>query len=316
MGKNSELQTAQNNKKDEFYTQYEDIEAELKHYKKHFKNKIIFCNCDDPEWSNFWKYLKDNFNTFKLKKLISTHYEKDKTSYKLEYDGREIVKTDLEGDGDFRSDECIEILKEANIIITNPPFSLFRPYISQLIKYKKKFIIIGNVNAITYKEVFPLFKKNKLWLGHSIHSGDREFRVPKDYPLEAAGYRTDVNGNNYIRVKGVRWFTNLNYDNRYQNLPLTKEYNPNDYPKYDNYDAINVSKTADIPSDYFGAMGVPITFMDKYNPKQFEIIGNSSELAGEITLNEKVHKKPQRFYLNGKRMYDRIVIRRKTEVEA
>ncbi|MDR0914226.1 MAG: adenine-specific methyltransferase EcoRI family protein [Oscillospiraceae bacterium] len=185
---------------------------------------------------------------------------------------RKNALTLLEGDGDFRSAECIELLKQADIVVTNPPFSLFREYIAQLMEYKKDFIIIGNLNAITYKEVFPLIAQNKLWLGVSIHSGDREFRVPDDYPLKAAGYRVDENGIKYIRVKGVRWFTNIDTTKRHENLILYKTYNPAEYPKYDNYDAINVDKTADIPNDYDGVMGVPITFLDKYNPAQFEIV--------------------------------------------
>lgn len=178
----------------------------------------------------------------------------------------------LHGDGDFRSAECIELLKQADIVVTNPPFSLFREYVAQLIAYNKKFLIIGNQNAITYKEIFPLIKGNKLWLGCSIHSGDREFGVPDDYPLMAANSRIDENGKKYIRVKGVRWFTNLDYKERHEELILYKRYNPEEYPKYDNYDAINVDKTADIPCDYDGVMGVPITFLDKYNPEQFEIV--------------------------------------------
>lgn len=310
-----DLQTANRNKKDEFYTQLSDISMEMKHYRGYFKGKTILCNCDDPYESNFFKYFALNFNTFGLKKLICTCYadspiiytqlsfkegdeefikvEAERKPYKLELTEVVDVNGDgaidlediqamlkmkkykprvLKGNGDFRSKECIDILKEADIIITNPPFSLFREYIGQLYKYDKKFIIIGNVNAITYKEVFPLIKENKLWLGKSIHSGDREFRVPDNYPLKASGFRVDEQGIKYIRVKGVRWFTNLEYDDRLEDLPLYKEYNEKEYPKYDNYNAIEVSKTADIPKDYDGYMGVPITFLDKYNPEQFEII--------------------------------------------
>lgn len=179
----------------------------------------------------------------------------------------------LQGDGDFRSQECIDLLKDADIVVTNPPFSLFREYVAHLEKYDKKFLIIGNVNAITYKDIFILFKENKVWLGESIHSGDREFRVPDYYPLDAAGYRVDEHGNKYIRVKGVRWFTNLDTSKRHENLTLYKKYEPALYPQYDNYDAINVNKVADIPYDYDGVMGVPITFLDKHNPDQFEIMG-------------------------------------------
>lgn len=313
---NKALSAAGQAKKDEFYTQLVDIENELRHYKEHFKGKVVFCNCDDPYESNFFKYFAINFNHLGLKKLICTCYAgspvvytqlslfgdeevigeepSDKKPYKIEIthvddlngDGA-VDLTDVElllrsvdgkptllnGDGDFRSDECIELLKEADIIVTNPPFSLFREYMAQLVKYEKHFLIIGNVNAVTYKEVFPLFKENKLWLGASIHSGDREFRVPDSYPLQAAGYRIDDNGIKYIRVKGVRWFTNLDYSERHEDLVLYRSYTPDEYPHYANYDAVDVGKTAEIPCDYYGAMGVPVTFMDKFNPDQFEIIG-------------------------------------------
>jgi len=212
--------------------------------------------------------------------------------------------TRLNGDGDFRSQECIEILKEADIVVTNPPFSLIREYIAQLVEYEKQFLIIGNINAITYKEVFSLVKENKIWLGVSIHSGDREFRVPDYYPLDAAGYRVDKNGIKYIRVKGVRWITNLDYKQRHEDLFLYKTYNSTKYPKYDNYDAINVNKTEEIPKDYDGVMGVPITFLDKYNPDQFEIIG----------IDRYVEDNPHyghRFKINGKEIYARILIKRK-----
>lgn len=313
---NKALSAAGQAKKDEFYTQLVDIENELRHYKEHFKGKVVFCNCDDPYESNFFKYFAINFNHLGLKKLICTCYAgspvvytqlslfgdeevigeepSDKKPYKIEIthvddlNGDDAVDlTDVElllrsvdgkptllnGDGDFRSDECIELLKDADIIVTNPPFSLFREYMAQLVKYEKHFLIIGNVNAVTYKEVFPLFKENKLWLGASIHSGDREFRVPDSYPLQAAGYRIDDNGIKYIRVKGVRWFTNLDYSERHEDLVLYLSYTPDEYPHYANYDAVDVGKTAEIPCDYYGAMGVPVTFMDKFNPDQFEIIG-------------------------------------------
>ena len=203
---------------------------------------------------------------------------------------RKNALTLLNGDGDFRSDECVDILKEADIVVTNPPFSLFREYVAQLIKHEKKFLIIGNVNAVTYKEVFPLIKENKMWMGYSIHSGDREFRVPDDYPLEAAGYRIDEQGRKYIRVKGVRWFTNMDYIERHTDLDLWKTYTPENYPTFDNYDAINVDVTAEIPEDYFGIMGVPITFLDKYNPDQFEILG--------ITLGNTVDYEMTNIYKN------------------
>lgn len=281
MSKNENLRKANKAKNDEFYTQLSDIEAELQHYEKHFKDKTVYCNCDNPEWSNFWKYFESNFEKLGLKRLIATYYDNDKQVYrtdlindtKHEPHGVWMTKIPLKGNGDFRSQECIDILKEADIVVTNPPFSLFREYVGQLIEYGKKFLIIGNMNAITYKDFFPLLKDNKVWLGVSIHSGDREFRVPEDYPLEAAGFRIDDEGNKYIRVKGVRWFTNLDTLNYNNYLTLVKHYAPIDYPKYDNYDAINIDKTKDIPIDYDGVMGVPISFMDKYCPEQFEILG-------------------------------------------
>lgn len=319
MANNKDLNKANKNKKDEFYTQLTDIEKELKHYKIHFKDAIVFCNCDDPEYSNFWKYFYLNFEQLGLKKLIATHYETEKPSYKLAYDGTEIINTPLEQNGDFRSPECIEILKECDIVCTNPPFSLFREYIAQLVKYEKLFIIIGNINAITYKNFFPLLKENKVWIGASIHSGDREFRVPNDYPLSASGFRQDEEGNKYISVKGVRWYTNLDYKGRCEDIPLFKKYNPTDYPKYVNYDAIEVSKVANIPEDYEGEIGVPITFMDKYNPEQFELLGTSRELVRE--LSEDVKKNgayPQigRFYLDigkdkYKKVYERLIIKKR-----
>jgi hypothetical protein len=279
-----DLHKAHKNKKDEFYTQLSDIEKELGHYREHFKGKVVFLNCDDPEESNFWKYFSLNFEYLGLKKLISTHFGNGKPAYKLEIvrdinkDGKinnlDTIKTKLKQNGDFRSPECIEILKESDIVVTNPPFSLFREFVSQLIEYNKNFVILGNINALCYKEIFKLFKENKIWLGFSIHSGDREFRVPKDYPLNAVGSRIDEKGNKYIRVKGVRWYTNLDYKERHEDFLLYKKYkgNEKDYPKYDNYNAINVDVTKEIPMDYEGVIGVPITFMDKYNPEQFEII--------------------------------------------
>ncbi len=333
MPNNKDLNKAGRNKKDEFFTQITDIEKELKHYKEHFKGKTIFCNCDDPEYSNFWLYFQLNFYELGLKKLIATHYEVDKPSYKMEIVATDqkgqigipdYVKTPLKQNGDFRSPECIEIVKEADIVITNPPFSLFREYLDQLIKYQKKFIIIGNINAITYKEVFPLIMNNEIWLGASIHSGDREFRVADDYPLEAAGWRIDEKGNKYIRVKGVRWYTNLDYIQRHEDLILYKSYNEVEYPKFDNYDAINVDKVVDIPADYFGVMGVPITFLDKYNPSQFEILGitDRQNTSGLRTKKYTIEDSPKYNDLNArgviksgetyKQIYARILIRRKT----
>jgi hypothetical protein len=290
---NKNLRSAKTDKKDEFYTQLSEIEKELKHYKNHFKGKVVLCNCDDPRVSNFFHFFSYNFERFGLKKLIATCYksqESDLFSNKnseraiyLEYTGdkngnnipdvNEIGINHLEGDGDFRSKECVELLKEADIVVTNPPFSLFREYVAQLIEYNKKFVIIGNLNALTYRDIFKLVKENKLWFGHSIHSGDREFRVPEDYPLNAASSRVDEDGNKFIRVKGVRWYTNLDFNERHEDLILYKNYKEEEYNKYENFDAINVDITKNIPLDYTGAMGVPITFIDKYNPDQFEIIG-------------------------------------------
>ncbi|OGI26830.1 MAG: modification methylase [Candidatus Moranbacteria bacterium RIFOXYB1_FULL_43_19] len=331
---NKNLHKASLAKKDEFYTQLDDIEKELKHYKDQFRGKVVYCNCDDPFESNFFKYFASNFNALKLKKLIATSYVKSpivggqlslfemeglkpegKEPFKIEISEVSDVNSDgavgltdiewllrhdanvsssLKDGGDFRSQECIELLKEADIVVTNPPFSLFREYLTQLIEYNKKFLIIGNVNAITYRECFKLIKDNKMWLGASIHSGDREFRVPDSYPLNAAGFRVDENGNKYIRVKGVRWFTNLDYKERHEELTLYKNYNPEEYPKYENYDAINVNKVLEIPKDYNGIIGVPITFLDKYNPEQFEIIGlgisNSGKEIGVKPYKEE-HKK-------------------------
>lgn len=221
------------------------------------------------------------------------------------------VATPLEGDGDFRSRECVELLKEADIVVTNPPFSLFRDYISQLMEYDKKFLIIGNINAVTYKESFGYIKDNKMWLGTSIHSGDREFRVPDNYPLEAAGFRVDADGNKYIRVKGVRWFTNMDYEERHDSIVLYKKYSPQEYRKYDNYDAIEVSKTAEIPMDYRGVMGVPITFLDKYSPEQFKIIGMSASAGYDpetVGIPKSEDYKDARPLLDGKNTYARVLI--------
>lgn len=316
--KNDTLNKANKAKKDEFYTQLTDIEKEMRYYIEHFRDKTIFCNCDDPEESNFWRYFQLNFYQLGLKKLVSTHYEESKPSYKLEIVAGEtskgqmkipdVIKTPLQQNGDFRSPECIEILKEADIVITNPPFSLFREYLAQLMEYEKKFIIIGNQNSITCKEIFPLIKENRMWYGASIHSHGRDFRVPDDYPLQAYEFRTDETGAKFINIKGVRWLTNLDYDMRHEEMLLYKTYTPEEYPKYDEYDAIEVKKTAEIPCDYYGKMGVPITFMDKYSPEQFEILG----------LDRYMDDNPhygRRFKLNGKETYARIIIRRRMENE-
>ena len=313
MAGNRDLRDAKRAKKDEFYTQLRDIEVELYHYRRHFKGKTVLCNCDDPRVSNFFRFFSYQFEFLGLKKLIATCYksqERDLFSRNdcekaiwLEYtgdkngnkipDAEEIGIHHFEGDGDFRSDECIDLLKQADIVVTNPPFSLFREYLAQLMEYKKKFLIIGHMNALTYKEVFPLFRDNKVWYGVSIHSGDREFGVPQSYPLQAAGYRVDDKGNKFIRVKGVRWFTNLDHAQRHEELILFKRYKeePELFPRYDNYDAIEVPHTAWIPEDYDGMMGVPITFLDKYCPDQFEIVGMAKRGAGDPALRSKVYTK-------------------------
>ena len=282
---NKNLKDANKAKSDEFYTQISYIEKEIINYKDHFRGKVIFCNCDDPEESHFWKYFSENFEHLGLKKLVSTHYETEKPSYKLEIiadingDGRinkfDTVRTPLQQNGDFRSPECIEILKSCDIVVSNPPFSLFREYVAQLFQYEKKFVILGNSNAITYREIFKLIKENKIWLWKSIHSGDVEFRVPSHYEIRSKSFRIGEDGCSYIRVPSIRWFTNLDYRERHEDLILYKSYygSENYYPKYDNYDAININITKDIPKDYVGVIGVPITFIDKYNPEQFEIVG-------------------------------------------
>lgn len=283
---NEKLHKANREKNDEFYTQLSDIEKELSHYREYFKGKTIFCNCDDPEWSNFWKYFELKFDKLGVKKVISTHFDKVKPTYKLELIGditgdgitnnMDIIKTGLKQNGDFRSPECVELLKEADIVITNPPFSLFREYVAQLVEYDKKFLIIGNKNTITYKEIFKLIKENKLWLGYTPKV--KRFRVPDSYEGKLISKEDD--GFKYANnVGNVTWFTNIETTLRHEKLDLYKKYTPEEYPHYDNYDAINVNKTCDIPEDYDGVMGVPITFLDKYNPEQFEIIalGNSRD---------------------------------------
>ena len=328
---NKNLHNASKAKKDEFYTQLVDIENELKHYKDQFRGKVVFCNCDDPKESNFVKYFSRNFEHLGLKKLIATHYKDanlftKETPYKLEYTGDKNgnrmpdpneFMTKMISNGDFRSEECVELLEEADIVVTNPPFSLFREYVSQLMKYSKKFLVIGNINAITYKECFRLIKDNKMWLGASIHSGDREFQVPDDYPLTAASSRIDSDGKKYIRVKGVRWFTNLDYEERHQNLVLYKKYTPGEYPKYDNYVAINVDKTAEIPVDYKRVIGVPITFLDKFSPDQFEVVGMSASAGYDATIvgiPKLEGFKDARPLINSKNTYARIFIKRKNTI--
>lgn len=310
MAGNRSLNAAAKAKQDEFYTQMPDIAQELKHYKRHFRGKIVLCNCDDPFESNFFKFFALNFNAWGLKKLICTcfngssiagrelnlfNYDEQPTTserkaYKVELtevtdvngdgatdllDVKEILKSSppvlLSGNGDFRSEECVALLKEADIVVTNPPFSLFREFVAQLIEFDKKFLIIGNQNAITYKEIFPLIRNNKLWLGYKC--GDMAFTVPDSYEPRATRYWVDESGQKWRSMGNICWYTNLDHKKRHEELDLYKTYSPEEYPKYDNYDAIEVSRVADIPMDYEGYMGVPITFLDKYNPDQFEIYG-------------------------------------------
>ena len=322
------LHKAKLNKKDEFYTQLSDIENELKHYKEHFKNKVVFCNCDDPRISKFFHYFSYNFEHLGLKKLITTCYKSQnmnlfsqndcEKAISLEYNGdkndnrvpdpEEIGIHHLKGDGDFRSEECIALLKQADIVVTNPPFSLFREYVSQLMKYNKKFVIVGDQNAITYKEIFKLMKENKIWLGVDNY-GTKWFGVKDDYDIKTESRKKIENGQKYFSSGRIVWFTNLEIKKRHEDLILYKTYNEAEYPKYDNYDAIEVSKTKEIPGNYKGAMGVPITFMDKYNPEQFEIIGIDRVLVEELT------GKINRFFIDGKEKYARILIKNKKILE-
>ena len=317
---NSRLQKAKKQKKDEFYTQLSDIEKELAHYKDCFKDKTVLCNCDDPRISNFFKYFSYNFEYLGLKKLISTCYKNQEPdlfsannserAIWVDYNGdkhgnrvpdpKEIGIKHFKHDGDFRSLECIELLKQADIVVTNPPFSLFREYVAQLVEYDKKFIIIGNKNAITYKDIFNLIKKNKLWLGYRNVNNDMWLFLPDD----EEEYEKIVDGKKMRHIQAC-WFTNIDHRKRHQDLILYKKYTPEEYPKYDNYDAIEVSKTKDIPCDYDGAMGVPITFLDKFNPKQFEILGMDDH---RLQYPEWRGRGPD---LNGKPIYRRIIIKRK-----
>ena len=292
---NTNLKTAKKNKNDEFYTLMEDIEKEMRYYKDFFKGKVVYCNCDDARESNFFKYFSLNFEFLGLKKLITTGYKADGKGVVLVYEGdkngnrrvdnEEIIVNELNGDGDFRSEECIEYLKECDVVVTNPPFSLFRQYVKQLMDYDKKFIIIGNQNAITYKKIFPYIKNNQLWLGMNFV---KSFEKPNG----------DIQ-----KFGNISWFTNIENKRRNEEIDLYKKYSFEDYPKYDNYDAIEVSRVDEIPMDYDGVMGVPITFLYKYNPTQFEIIG----------LDRYVEDNPHyghRFTIKGEETYARILIRK------
>ena len=298
---NRNLTKAKKHKNDEFYTQFSDIEKEIKHYKEQFKDKTVFCNCDNPIESHFWNYFYLNFKFLGLNKLISTHYDSDNPTYKLEYNGLgKTIKTKLIGNGDFRSNEVIDLLMKCDIVVTNPPFSLFRDYMKQLIDFKKLFLIIGSQNAITYKETFCLLKESKVWLGHN--SGSFKFRVPYNY--EGNNLFIDESGNKLTRLGNITWFTNLEVNKRSNSLKLYKKYNKDEYPHYDNYNAINISKVANIPIDYNGVMGVPITFMDKHNPEQFEILGIDRYMEDNPNYEK-------RFKIKDKEIYARILIKKK-----
>jgi hypothetical protein len=309
--KNSNLSKAKKVKNDEFYTQISDIEKELKHYKEYFKGKTVFLNCDDPQKSHFWKYFELNFNFLGIKRLISTHYKCGGGSYCLEIIGdlngdgkidyKDIKRTELKGNGDFRSDESIALLKQCDIVVTNPPFSLFREFISLLDEHKKQFLIIGNNNAITYKDCFNMIKEDKMWLGVNSNK-TMEFELHSNYQT---WNRVSLDGKKFGKVPSISWYTNLSHTKRNEDIILYKEYNKTDYPKYDNYDAINVDKVKDIPKDYFKVMGVPITFLTKYNPEQFEIVGIDRPLV------EKITGKVSRFKIDNRELYARIVIKRK-----
>lgn len=300
MSTNNNLQKAKSTKNDEFYTRLIDIEKELAHYKPHFQNKIVYCNCDDPTKSAFWTYFHQNFTELGLRKLISTHYNREASTYKMEYTGGDDnditagVRTPLTGNGDFSSKECLNILKECDIVVTNPPFSLFKNYVPLLIAYQKKFLIIGSKNAITYKEFFPLLKENKAWIGYN---NVKSFIQP-DGSIKKFG--------------NIGWYTNLDVEKRHEKLILNKKYVSEEYPKYDNYLAINVNKVSEIPYDYIGIMGVPITFLEKYNPDDFVILG-ADEAEGKGFSNGLYIEgsKYKQCYANGKRIYKRIFIRKK-----
>ncbi|MBR2771794.1 MAG: adenine-specific methyltransferase EcoRI family protein [Bacteroidales bacterium] len=347
---NKNLNAAKNAKKDEFYTQLTDIERELQHYWPHFRGKVVLCNCDDPYESNFFKYFALRFNQLGLKKLICTCYDgspvmgtelslfsldaegnEKKTAYKVEItevadmngdgavdlsDVEYLIQNDknvlssLRGNGDFRSKECIELLKEADIVVTNPPFSLFREYVALLMEFEKKFLILGSLNAITYKEIFPLIKENAIWLGYK--SGDMAFKVPEDYEVRETRYWEDETGQKWRSLGNICWLTNLDHNKRHEEMDLVCRYSPEEYPVYDNYNAINVNKTSDIPCNYAGAMGVPITFLDKYNPDQFEILNANDYRTNEL-VPIKFHGliKDKDSSINGKPIYVRILIRNK-----
>lgn len=329
--KNGNLAKARKDKNDEFYTRYEDVEAEVRNYREHFRGKTVLCNCDDPLKSNFCKYFLLRFRWYGLKRLICTSYGGDKHGTVLNVGDvicsngvapteDDVVETvmkagvrHLEGNGDFRSPECVSLLDEADIVVTNPPFSLFREFVGLLMEHGKKFLILGSQNNATYKEVFSLFMKNMVWLGYK--TGDMSFMVPEDTEPRETRYWQDRSGQKWRSLGNICWFTNLDHRKRHEPLYLSEEYSEKRYTKYDNYDAIEVGRTDDIPKDYFGAMGVPITFLDKYCPEQFEIAGITGG-AGVSGLYVEGCEKYDRPYLKGKRMYPRILIRRKGKDES
>ncbi len=332
---NKTLQQARKAKSDEFYTRLADIEKELKHYRQHFKGKVVLCNCDDPRVSNFFHFFSYNFEKLGLKKLITTCYKSqnmdlfsrhdDEAAIYLEYEGdkndnkvpdpEEIGIQHLQGDGDFRSPECIELLKQADIVVTNPPFSLFREYVGQLIEHQKKFLVVGTWNAITYRDIFKLIQSDSLWIGVNSNRNFSGFIVPEHYPLHGTEARLDEHGNRVVSSNNTCWFTNLENAKRHEDLPLFRTFDPEEHPEYDNYHAIEVNQVVNIPVDYEGVMGVPITFLNKYNPDQFEIVGSDADVK-EGLLPELVKSswdgKIDRAYLNGKRMYARLFIKRKS----
>ena len=317
MSNNTNLNIAKSAKNDEFYTRFEDIEKELKNYKDFFRGKVVYCNCDRVDGdnrSNFFVYFAENFKEFGLKRLICTSYNKGGKGRLCIYDDETNLNNiiDMDGDGDFRSEECVKWLKKCDVVVTNPPFSLFRDFMAQLVRYDKKFLVVGNMNAITFKEIFPLIKENKLWVGISTFNNGMYFAIPNDYEYkDTYKFKREIDGKKVMRVASICWFTNIEHSKRNLSLDLYKKYNPKDYPKYDNYDAINVNKTSDIPMDYNGVMGVPITFLDKYCPTQFEILD-----AREIGLSDKQKNKTTMLVkdadsaINGKPTYARILIRK------
>ena len=305
---NANLHKARKARLDEFYTRIEDVEAELYHYRDHFQDKTVYLNCDDQS-SAFWQYFSGRFDDLGLRRLVATKYPDGLQFRQDRGEGLQVIQ--LEGDGDFRSAECVEMLKQSGIVVTNPPFSLFREYVAQLIEHDKKFLILGNMNAITYKGVWPLIQGGQLWLGSTNFNNGMFFEVSPGWEYSASyNFPREMDGRPVCRVASICWFTNLDHARRHEELPLWKRYTPEEYPKYDNYDAINVNKVKEIPQDYDGVMGVPITFLDKFNPDQFEILGASDNGAVPDTMklsHFKAHNEP---YVGGKKVYKRIFVKR------